>query len=322
MRALVTGGTGFIGSQVVKKLLDENHAVRIFSRKKEIPEMFKGRDLEISKGDLEDIPSLINALEGTDLFYHIGEIKNTSKAAASKNVRLVEEVAGKIKEKQVKRMVFVSSITVSGIPAAIPANEDTPPKTSLSDYYTEYKRQSEKMIMDNIGSAEYAIVRPAPVYGPGSRYLGRFIDMLEKFGPIGIPFAGDAKNLAALVHVKDLAQAIYQAGIEPSAAGQTFIITDGLRHSWFDFFHAITEGLGKKLRIIPFPPVFLQIAALPLDILTGFFGISMDPVSYAAYFSEDVYFDNARARQLLNWQPAYSLTEGVQDMLEYYKQKH
>ena len=319
MKALVTGGTGFIGSQVVKQLLDENHTVRIFSRKKDIPEIFKDRGVDVFQGDLENVQSLINALDGMDVFYHIGEIKNTSRASSEKNVRLAEETIRHLEEKKIKRIVFVSSITVSGIPSALPANEDTAPRIILSDHYTSYKMRCEKLIMSNAGDVEYVIIRPALVYGPGSRYLGRLIDILDKFGSVGIPFAGNAKNIAPLIYVRDLAQAICRAGMEPSAAGQIFIVTDGLRHSWFDFFNAITEGLGKKLRIIPIPPLFLQIAALPLDIFSGFLGSSLDPVSYITYFSQDLYFDNTRAKDLLNWQPSYSLSEGVKDMIGFYK---
>lgn len=319
MKALVTGGTGFIGSHVVKQLLDENHTVRIFSRKKDIPEILKEKGVDVFQGDLEDAQSLINALDNIDVFYHIGEIKNRSKASSEKNVRLVEETIRHLGEKKIKRIVFVSSITVSGIPSAIPANEDTAPRIVLSDHYTEYKMRCEKLIRGNAGDVEYVIIRPAPVYGPGSRYLGRLIDILDKFGPVGIPFAGNAKNIAPLIYVRDLAQAICRAGMEQAAAGRIFIVTDGLRHSWSEFFNAITEGLGKKLRIIPVPPFFLQIAALPLNLFSGFLGINLDPVSYITYFSQDLYFDNTRAKDILNWQPQYSLQEGVKDMIGFYK---
>lgn len=320
MKALVTGGTGFIGTHVVRSLLDEDHAVRIFSRKRDLPETFKNARVEVETGDMEDVQSLVNALEGIDIFYHIGEIKNSSKAASERNVRLVKEVIGCLKEKNVQRIVFVSSITVSGIPSAIPADETTEPRLILNDHYTAYKKRCEDIISSNKG-CEYVIIRPAPVYGPGSRYLGRFINILGWLGPVGVPFIGNAENLVPLIQVRDLAQAIYRAGTEPAAAGQMFILTDGLRHSWFDFFQAITEGLGKRFRVIPVLPAFLKVTALPLDLFSGFLGVSIDPVSYITYFSQDLYFDNTKARKLLGWVPRYSLTEGVKDMLSFYKRR-
>jgi nucleoside-diphosphate-sugar epimerase len=318
MKALVTGATGFIGMHVVRNLLDGNHSVRIFSRKKEISGVFGDRKVEIAAGDLENVMSLIDALGDIDVFYHIGEIKNTSKAASEKNVRLLEEVLGDAKNKREKRIVFVSSITVAGIPSSIPANEDTAPGIIMNDQYTDCKRRSEKLLRENAGEVEYSIIRPAPVYGPGSRYLGRLISLLNSLASFGIPFPGNADNLAPLIHVSDLASAIYRAGVEPAAAGQTFNLTDGLRHSWREFFEIITERSGKGLRIIPIPKLMLQLSALPLDLVSGLLGISLDPANYVNYFSADIYFDNFRARNLLNWQPHYTLEEGVKEMKEFY----
>jgi nucleoside-diphosphate-sugar epimerase len=322
MKALVTGATGFIGMHVVRNLLDGNHFVRIFSRKKEKPEMFEDRNVEIASGDLAHAQTLIDALEDIEVLYHIGEIKNTSKAASEKNVRLLEEVLNHVKNKRVKRLVFVSSITVAGIPSTIPANEDTSPGVILNDQYTDCKRRSEKLLRENTGEVEYSIIRPAPVYGSGSRYLGRVISILNSLGAVGIPFPGNAENLALLIHVSDVASAIYRAGVEPAASGQTFNLTDGLRHSWREFFEIITERSGKELRIIPIPKLMLQLAALPVDLVAGLLGISLDPVSYVNYFSADLYFDNFRARNLLNWQPHYTLEEGVKEMKDFYGKKN
>ncbi len=155
MRALVTGGTGFIGSQVVRKLLDDNHHVRIFSRGVVNADIFGGRSVEVASGDLANARSLIDALDGMEVLFHIGEIKNTTKAASEKNLKLLEEVLGQANRKKVKRIVFVSSITVSGIPSAVPADEDTAPRIIMNDHYTDYKRRAEKLLIENAGDVEY-----------------------------------------------------------------------------------------------------------------------------------------------------------------------
>ena len=321
MKTLVTGGTGFIGSPVVDRLLAEGHVVRLFSRKLKIPERLQGRNVEAYQGDLENAASLIKAMEGVDTLYHIGEIKNITKLAAEKNVKLVEQIAEHVTATGVKRFVFVSSITVAGIPSSLPATEETEPAIALQDQYTAYKRRCEEIIREKTEGCEYAVIRPAPVYGPGSRYLGRMVSAIEILGPIGLPFIGEAKNLAPLIQVRDLAAAICRAGTVPAAAGQTFNITDGLSHSWFDFFLAVSEALGKKLRIVPLPSLLLKLMGAPIELFSGFFGINLDPIHYVDYFSKDLLFDNAKAKALLDWHPTYSLPDGVREMVACYKMR-
>jgi nucleoside-diphosphate-sugar epimerase len=318
MKALVTGGTGFIGSQVVERLLEAGHLVRVLSRRQTSAEKWKNGHVETIRGDLEAPETVLTAMEGTDIFYHIGEIKNITKAASEKNIRLMKRVIEGIGSTGVKRIVFVSSITVAGIPSETPANEDTVPATVLTDHYTSHKRECERLLAGNTGGVEYAIVRPAPVYGPGSRYLGRLIEAVEKIGPIGLPFAGNARNKAPLIHVMDLAKAIYLSGVRTAASGQVFNLTDGLDHSWRDFLACIAECLGRRLRIIPLPPVLLKMPAVPLDLISGFLGFEIDPLHYLDYFSKDIFFDNARAQDLLDWKPEYELEAGVREMTDWY----
>ncbi|HYQ48045.1 MAG TPA: NAD-dependent epimerase/dehydratase family protein [Thermodesulfovibrionales bacterium] len=319
MKALVTGGTGFIGSPVVDRLLEEGHAVRLFLRSPLLPAGLHGRDVEAFQGDLEDAGSLLRAMEGVDIFYHIGEIKNISRSAAGKNIALMEQVAARIAAGGIRRFVFVSSLTVAGIPSAIPALEDTEQRIVLHDHYTDYKSRCEEIIRERMTGCEHAIIRPAPVYGPGSRYLGQMIKVIEMLGPAGIPFIGNAQNIAPLIQVKDLARAIVSAGTRQEAAGQTFNITDSADHTWMDLFTAVGEAIGKTVRVIPVPPLLLKLPALPFDLFAGFFGLHLDPVNYLNYFSADLLFDNAKATTLLAWAPEYALSRGIKEMVAYYQ---
>ncbi|UCE79751.1 MAG: NAD-dependent epimerase/dehydratase family protein [Nitrospiraceae bacterium] len=318
MKALVTGGTGFIGSHVVFELLKEAHSVRVLSRRDTIPEQLKHTDIEIVKGNLEDFTAVSDAMDNTDVVYHIGEIKNSTSRAAKKNVKLMEHILKHFSVKGSKRLVFVSSITVAGIPSVLPADEDTKPTLVLQDHYTSYKRSCEEMLMSGAFRNEYVIVRPAPVFGPGSRYLGRLVNTIKYVGPVGLPFIGNARNAAPLIYVKDLARAIYLSGMIPEASGLTLNLTDGQNHSWFDFFNEIAGLLGKTLKILPLPPAVLKISALPLDLFTGFLGLELDATHYVQYFSRDLIFSNKQARAILGWEPRYTLQNAVKEMVASY----
>lgn len=319
MKALVTGGTGFIGSHVVDLLVQNGHSVRLFSRKPAMPERLNGKGVTVFPGDLEAPESVLDAMEGMDVFFHAGELKNTTRSASARNVRLVEKIAGHLVEAKVKRFVFISSITVAGIPPEVPADEETEPEIVLRDQYTEYKRACERVIAEKSGGAAFAVVRPAFVYGPRSRYLGRMIGTVKRFGPLGLPFIGNAKNLAPFVQVQDLAAAVYLAGTKPEAAGKTFNITDGQGESWLDFLEAVAAPFNRPLRVIPVPPFVALAPAAFGDFLSGIFGVAADLRSYVSYFSRNVHFGNDRAVSVLGWRPAYTdLAAGVREMVEWY----
>lgn len=308
-----------MGCGVVDLLVGGNHTVRLLSRKASLPERWAGGAVEVFRGDLEDLSSVDRAMEGAEVFYHIGEIKNISKAAALKNIRLVEHITDSLEKKDIRRFVFVSSITVAGIPSSVPATEETAPVITLGDHYTYGKRESEGYITGNSGDAEYAVIRPAPVYGPGSRYLGRIVEAVRKLAPVGLPFPGDARNLAPLIYVKDLAEAIYLSGAAAGAANQIFNITDGVSHRWLDFISTITGLLGRNLRIVPFPPLLFKFPSFFLDLFAGIFGFELDMQHYLDFFSKDVFFDNVKAKKMLGWKPRYTdLSDGVREMLRSY----
>jgi nucleoside-diphosphate-sugar epimerase len=319
MKALVTGGTGFIGSPVVDLLLAQGHSVTLLSRKPDAPGKWKGRDICVAPGDLRDAGPVLDAMEGMDLVFHIGEVRNTSAAKAAANIKLVEQMAGNLKRAGVKRFVFVSSLSVAGIPQAIPASEDTPAAQVLHDHYTEYKRRAEE-ILRAAGPAEHVILRPGVVYGPGSRYLGRLVDTIRRLGTVGLPFIGPGSNLMPLIHVDDLSRAIALAGTSPAAANQTMNLTDGERRTWLAFFSLIAEANRRRFRLIPVHPALARFPARFFDLFTGVFGQFYDLPSLVDYVSRDVHFSNEKARSLLGWSPErLDLREAVNEMAAWYK---
>jgi nucleoside-diphosphate-sugar epimerase len=322
MKALVTGGTGFVGRYVVDALLGGGHRVSVFSRRPELPEDLREAGAEFVHGDLRDFPSVERALEGMDTVFHIGEIKNvTSASAAEMNVELVSFMMEHMRKTRVKRFVFVSTISAAGIPSHTPADEDTEPAMLMHDNYTEYKRKCERLLAEGPEGLEYVILRPAPVYGVGSRYLDWYLRAMEKFAPLGIPLPGGGKSLAPFVHVRDLARAVSLAGTRKEAAGKVFNLTDGMSHSWQDFLRITARSLGKKLRVIPLPGGLISPPARLLGLLPGLFGMELDLGGYVEFFTRDIYFENTRAESLLGWSADHTLEKGIEDMVASFRKK-
>jgi len=314
MRALVTGGTGFIGSRVVDLLLEQGQIVRLYSRQRELPSRLQGKSVTLYHGDLTDPATLLDAMEGMDVVYHLGEIRNTSRHAAEMNVRALEWVVDELWQAGIERIVFVSSLSVAGIPSQVPATEETKPAVLLDDHYTWYKQTSEKILADQSNAAS-VVIRPGMVYGRGSRHLKRLVSAVQRFGPLGFPFIGNGMHAAPFVHVNDLAEAICLAGTRTPAVCQVFNITDGLHHSWFDFFKAIADASYKRFRILPVPPLLMRGPARCLDLFLGLSGVKLSLNNYVRYLSSDILFDPARARSLLGWRPRENFHRSVEDMV-------
>jgi nucleoside-diphosphate-sugar epimerase len=314
MRALVTGGTGFIGSRVVDLLLKQGQVVRLFSRQRELPRRLQGKSVTMYHGDLRDPATLLDAMDGMDVVYHIGEIRNTSRRAAEMNVRALEWAVDELSQAGIERIVFISSLSVAGIPSQVPATEDTKPAVQLDDHYTWYKRTCEKLLADQTNAAS-VVIRPGMVYGTGSRHLKSLVSTVQRLGPVGFPFIGDGMHAAPFVHVNDLAEAICLAGTRTPAVCQVFNITDGLHHSWFDFFKAIADASNRKFKILPFPPLLMRRPAQCLDLLLGLSGVKLSLGNYVRYLSSDLLFDPARAKELLNWKPQENFYWSVDDMV-------
>lgn len=320
MKILVTGGTGFIGSKVVDLLLDQGQSVTLLSRKPGLPERWKGRDVTVAAGDLRRSGPVLEAMDGKDVVLHIGEVRNRSAGKAALNVRLVEQMSANRKPAGVKRIVFVSSLSVAGIPRSVPATEETPAAKVLRDQYTEYKRKAEELIRQSGG--EHVIIRPGVVYGTGSRYLGRLVDMIRRLGPFGLPFIGSGGNLMPLIHVDDLARAIALAATAPGAADTTLNLTDGERRTWRELFTLIAEAKGRRFRLIPVHPALVRFPSLFFDLLAGVFGQHLDLPSFVDYVAGDVHFSCDRARTALGWEPKrMDLREAVYEMVAWYGKK-
>ncbi len=147
------------------------------------------------------------------------------------------------------------------------------------------------------------------------------ISAVDWLGTIGIPFIGQGKSIAPLVHVKDLARAIYRAGIEDAAAGMLFNITDGMNDTWSDFLHAIGSALGKEIRILLVPPLLFNLPVRFFDLFAGLVGSTMSLEAFVSYVTTDLLVTNERAQRLLHWKPEYSLAPGVEEMVSDYRRR-
>jgi dihydroflavonol-4-reductase len=143
MKALVTGATGFIGGNVARELVKQGYKVRALVRKSSNVKFLRGVDLELAEGDLLDIASLENALEGCDYLFHVAAMyafwARNPKLIYETNVQGTNNMLTAAKTQGIKKIVYTSSESVVGIDSdCMTGNEDM--QNSLDRIPSDYKK--------------------------------------------------------------------------------------------------------------------------------------------------------------------------------------
>jgi len=174
MRALVTGATGFVGAAVARALLNAGWQVRALVRSGSDQRNLRGLALEIAMGDLNDPPSLAQALGGCDALFHVAADYRLGVADPQQlyrtNVEGTRNVLEAARRAGVARIVYTSSVAAIGLPAdGSPGKEDTP--VALSDMIGHYKRSkflAEELVREFArAGTPVTIVNPSTPIGPG-----------------------------------------------------------------------------------------------------------------------------------------------------------
>jgi len=174
MKAFVTGGTGFVGSAVIRKLLAEGHQVRALVRSGANTRMLDGLSVERVSGDLSDVSLLQNAMIGCEWVFHVAALYAywgyTRDEFYRPNVEGTRHVLEAAAKSNIMRIVHTSSIASLGIPRdGTPGTEDTP--VTIKDMLSDYKRSkflAEEVVREFVANGlPVVIVNPAAPVGIG-----------------------------------------------------------------------------------------------------------------------------------------------------------
>jgi dihydroflavonol-4-reductase len=172
MRAFVTGGTGFIGSSVVRTLLERGIAVRTLCRSGATRTNLEGVDVETVEGDLLDASSLRRGMQGCELVFHVAALYSfwvrPRHRLYETNVDGTRHVFDSARESHVERIVYTSSVAALGLHEdGTPANEETP--TDIHRIIGTYKRTkylAEQLALQYAEELPIVIVNPSFPVGP------------------------------------------------------------------------------------------------------------------------------------------------------------
>lgn len=300
MRVLVTGGSGFIGSHVVDKLLDYGVTVRVFDMV--YPRYWDKEDaVEFYKGSIIDLDDLRMAMSGVDAVIHMAALANVNEVveephyAESINVRGTINVLEAMRKSDVERIVYASTSWVYSDVKQESVDEETP-IAAPEHLYTTTKITSEFYCQNyaNHYDLEPTIVRYGIPYGPrarGGTVLPIFTRLALNDEPLTI--YGSGEQFRNFVYVEDLAEGTVLA-LVPEAVREIYNLTG-----------------DEKVTIN-------QVAETVHDIL-GDVEITHEEARGGDFEGKDI--DNSKAKDELGWSPTTTFADGARKYIEWYEEQ-
>ncbi|MGH8159931.1 MAG: hopanoid-associated sugar epimerase [Rhodanobacter sp.] len=249
MKSLVTGATGFVGSAVVRRLLREDHRVRVLARIGSDRRNLQGIDVEVVEGDLTDAASLTRICDGCDAVFHVAADYRLwapkPEQLYQTNVEGTRSLLDAVKQAGVPRMVYTSSVATLGIPLDGSPGDETS-AVSLGDMIGHYKRSkflAEALVRDYAErGVPVVIVNPSTPIGPRDikpTPTGRIVrDAMSGRMPA---YVDTGLNV---VHVDDVADGHWLA-FRHGAIGERYIL-GGSNLSLRDLLFEIADIVGRK----------------------------------------------------------------------------
>ena len=320
LRAVVTGGGGFLGSKIVSMLLEQGCSVRSFSRS-DYPNL-AARGVTCHRGDLADPRAVSIAIQETDVVFHVAAkagIWGDHSDYHASNVTGTQNVIDACRRHRVAKLVYTStpSIAFSGQNVR-GANEDDPlPEKHLAPYL-ETKAAAERLVLEaNSGALATVALRPHLIWGPGDTQL--FPRIAQRRIANRLMLIGSGENLIDSTFIDNAARAHLEAAerLRPGSpvAGRAYFISQGDPRPVGHLINALldTAGLPPVNRSIPLPIAY--VSAWLLELGYRMFRVAAEPPVTRLTVLEmgrDHYFDISAARRDLGYQPAVSIEEGLE----------
>ncbi|MCL5267076.1 MAG: NAD-dependent epimerase/dehydratase family protein [Bacteroidetes bacterium] len=321
MKALVTGSTGFIGSQLVEKLLARDYKVSCLIRKSTKLEYVNDLPVEFVKADYGNPDSLRSAVEGADYVFHVGGVTKAKdkRVYFLGNHQTTKNLLDAVRKYNpgVKRFVLASSLTAVGPGTGMePVDENTPyhPITT----YGRSKMEAEKECLAHVQALPITIIRPPAVYGPRDKDVFEFFNSINKHF---LPLSGFRRKILSFVHSYDLVDGIIAAAEHPKAAGQIYFISNEGVYDW-EMLGDIAKKILHKWVIKARIPHFLLYA------VAGISEFAARMQGKPALMNIEKARDGVQSNWLCSPKKAYdelgfrtklSLEEGVAITLEWYR---
>lgn len=322
---LVTGGTGLLGNNIIRKLLDDGQQVRALVRSTADSRAFENLDVEIVKGELSDASALSAAVDGCTAVIHAAAMIHLGweKQAESREVNVVGTLnLAQACVKHGARLVYVSTVnTLNAAPAVDqPLDESNQGGVPLAKCaYVVSKTDAERAVMEMVsgGGLNAVVVKPGFMLGPydWKPSSGRMMLEVAKAPLVAAPPGG-----CSVCDVRDVAAGAI-AAIENGAPGETFILA-GENISYADFWRKLREVAGKGTFVYRLKPR-VQLLGKAIDAFRKVIPIREGDVNGASIQLGCLFhcYDSSKARQQLGYTNR-PMAETLQSAWEWLSKHH
>ena len=307
MRVFITGASGFIGRALYDRYAADGHEVRGC-------DLTQDPERHVVAGDVAEPGAWQDHVSGCELVIHTAALVSLRMEGREEtwrtNVRGTANVLAAAERGGVERFVHFSSVTVFGLEFPDGVDERYPVHNTYIPY-PDSKIASEQVVLQAHVQDRLActIVRPGDVYGPRSRAWAVIPAQLIKSRRFTLP--GGGRGIHSPVYVDNLVDGVKLAAASPQAVGQIFTLSDGIGVPYRDFFAPYAELVGRRLITLP-TPVALASAAMIQRVARLAPGDNEINPGSARYLLRKGTYSNAKAREVLGWEPRVGLQEGLE----------
>lgn len=320
---LVTGGTGFIGSLLVRRLSSIGCRISLLV---ESESKIESSEHTMHQGDLSSCNVLVDAARDARVVYHLAAFtdpyaksREAVKRCFTVNVEGTKNLLASLGP-STEHVVFFSTIYVfgyqngEGIDEAHPANPSTA--------YGRSKLEAEYLIREwgSRNGVMTTCLRFPVVYGPENK--GNILRMIDAIARRRFLVIGKGDNKRSMVYVENVVDAAIAVAYREEADGKVFIVTDGTDYSMLDLYQTISRSLGIRPLPLRVPISIPRLAGRAFDLATRVSGIDLPYNSQVLNrLTASLTFSAKRIEEDVGFRPRYNLCEGMKETVRWYKDK-
>lgn len=318
--ALVTGGTGFVGSHIVRALLADGHRVRVLHREHSRLDALAGLPYESAIGTLSDLDAMRAACAGVDWTFHVAAVADYWRADASRlfetNVEGTRRLLTAARDTGVARVIFTSSAAAVGLDDHAPTDEtagfNLPPQHFPYGYS---KHLAEGVVAEAVAAGQDVVtLNPVVIMGPGDLNLisGSFILQIQRYGPLTPWTSGGV----AVVDVRDVAR-WHVLAARHGHTGERYILGTA-NYSYRRWFDMIAETLGVHRPRLYTPDALAPLVAQVITLARRLGIATPIDAAQARLGVRKVYFRFDKAWSAFG-PPRISMAQSLRDTTRWYR---